>query len=56
MQENSEEFAAVACKSVMVIDFDRGALSRLHQNRAIKTLPVSPTLLDIGRPAPQLVG
>lgn len=52
---NAGEFskiAATAGKTVVAADFDHGALSRLYQELRHKALPISPILLDIGRPTP----
>jgi SAM-dependent methyltransferase len=54
---NAGEFSKIAAragKQVVAADFDHGALSRLYQElRALATpLPISPVLLDIGRPTP----
>ncbi len=56
---NAGEFsklAARAGKQVLAADFDHGALSRLyHELREMaQPLPISPILLDIGRPTPAL--
>lgn len=52
---NAGEFskiAAAAGKTVMAADFDHGALSRFYGELRDAALPVSPILLDIGRPTP----
>lgn len=52
---NAGEFskiAAAAGKTVMAADFDHGALSRFYHELRDAALPVSPILLDIGRPTP----
>jgi SAM-dependent methyltransferase len=52
---NAGEFskiAAAAGKTVVSADFDHGALSRFYQELRGQALPVSPILLDIGRPTP----
>ena len=52
---NAGEFskiAAAAGKTVVAADFDHGALSRFYQELRGMALPVSPVLLDIGRPTP----
>lgn len=52
---NAGEFSKIAAdagKTVMAADYDHGALSRLYQQLRGVTLPISPILLDIGRPTP----
>lgn len=52
---NAGEFSKIAAdagKTVMAADFDHGALSRFYQELRGAALPVSPILLDIGRPTP----
>jgi SAM-dependent methyltransferase len=52
---NAGEFSKIAAnagKIVLAADFDHGALSRLYQELREAALPVSPVLLDIGRPTP----
>lgn len=52
---NAGEFSKVAAsagKTVVAADYDHGALSRLYQQLRGVALPISPILLDIGRPTP----
>jgi SAM-dependent methyltransferase len=52
---NAGEFSKIAAhagKTVLAADFDHGALSRLYGELRHSALPVSPILLDIGRPTP----
>lgn len=52
---NAGEFsklAAAAGKTVMAADFDHGALSRFYHELREAALPISPILVDIGRPTP----
>ena len=52
---NAGEFSKVAAdagKTVVAADYDHGALSRLYQQLRGAALPISPILLDIGRPTP----
>lgn len=52
---NAGEFSKVAAKAgkkVVAADYDHGALSRLYQQLRDAALPISPILLDIGRPTP----
>lgn len=52
---NAGEFSKIAAragKTVLAADFDHGALSRLYQELREADLPISPVLLDIGRPTP----
>jgi SAM-dependent methyltransferase len=52
---NAGEFSKIAAragKTVLAADYDHGALSRLYQELREVALPISPILLDIGRPTP----
>ncbi|MGK5027420.1 class I SAM-dependent methyltransferase [Janthinobacterium sp. RB2R34] len=52
---NAGEFSKIAAEvgnTVVAADYDHGALSRLYQQLRGTVLPISPILLDIGRPTP----
>lgn len=54
---NAGEFSKIAAeagKTVLAADFDHGALSRLYGELRGSAFPVSPVLLDIGRPTPAI--
>lgn len=52
---NAGEFSKIAAgagKTVLAVDYDHGALSRLYVHLRGTELPISAVLLDIGRPTP----